>query len=68
MTSSHWLSSVPAERPVSASKSLPALSESFLESRDSLTLRTCRKEESNGFESIHKVSDFGNFTAAGNNG
>ena len=59
MTSSHWSSSVPAERPESASKSSPALSESFSDGR---------KEKGNGFESIHKVSDFGNFTAASNNG
>ena len=31
MTSSHWSSSVPAERPESASKSSLALSESFLD-------------------------------------
>ena len=36
--------------------------------KESLTLRTDRKEESNVFECIHKVSDFENFTAAGHDG
>lgn len=36
--------------------------------KESLTLRTDRKEESNVFESIHKVSDFENSTAAGHDG
>ena len=36
--------------------------------KDPLTFRTGRKEESNEFESIHEVSDFGNFIAASNNG